>query len=181
VSELVAFLRAINVGGRQAKNTALRAAFERMGFAGVETFIASGNIIFSSVVRASAKLEQQIERELLAEFDLEMTTFLRTRAEVAGIAERDPFAAASVRGWKSLYVILGKTKFTAAETRALAALETERDRFAVDGREVYWRCKTVSTDSLVATNQLRRALGPVPTTSRNVTTFRRLAEKYPAR
>jgi uncharacterized protein (DUF1697 family) len=180
VSDLVAFLRAINVGGRQAKNTALRAAFERMGFAGVETFIASGNVIFSSVVRGSAKLEQQIERELLAEFDLEMTTYLRTRAEVAAIADRDPFPA-SVRGWKSMYVILGKTKFTAAETRALAGLETERDRFAVHGREVYWRCKTVSTDSLVATNQLRNALGPVPTTSRNVTTFRRLAEKYPAR
>jgi uncharacterized protein (DUF1697 family) len=181
LSELIAFLRAINVGGRQAKNTALRATFTRMGFAEVETFIASGNVIFSSAARASAKLEQQIERELLADFDLEMTTYVRTRAEVAAIAERDPFPPASVRGWKSMYVILGKKTFTAAQTRALAALETERDRFAVHGREVYWRCKTVSTDSLVATNQLRKALGPVPTTSRNVTTFRRLAEKYPPR
>lgn len=181
MSELVAFLRAINVGGRQAKNTALRAAFERLGFEAVETFIASGNVIFSTRARASARLEAQIERALSAEFDLEMTTYLRTRAEVAAIAERDPFPSPSLRTWKSMYVILGKTKFTAPEVRALDALETVRDRFAVHGREVYWLCKTVSTDSLVATNQLRKALGPVPTTSRNVTTFRRLAEKYPPR
>jgi uncharacterized protein (DUF1697 family) len=179
LTQLVAFLRAINVGGRQAKNTALRAAFESMGFDAVETFIASGNVIFSTTARPSATLEREIERGMLAEFDLEMTTYLRTRGEVAAIAAHDPFTSPALRRWKSMYVILGKKKFRTAETRALAALETERDRFAVRGREVYWLCKTVSTASLVATNQLRKALGPTPTTSRNVTTFRRLAEKYP--
>ena len=44
----IAFLRAVNVGGRIVKMDALRAHFEAAGFTGVETFIASGNVIFSS-------------------------------------------------------------------------------------------------------------------------------------
>ena len=48
MSDLIAFLRAINVGGRQAKNTDLRAVFERMGYTDVDTFIASGNVLFST-------------------------------------------------------------------------------------------------------------------------------------
>jgi uncharacterized protein (DUF1697 family) len=179
MSDLVAFLRAINVGGRQAKNTDLRTAFERMGFSDVETFIASGNVIFSAGARASAALEQKIERALEGEFDLEITTFLRTRAEVAAIAGAAPFAAPPLRAWKSLYVIVAKQNYSPAAVRAIEALATDNDRFAVDGREVYWLCRTVSTDSLVPTNQLRKAVGP--TTSRNITTFRRLAAKYPPR
>ena len=42
----VAFLRAVNVGGRVAKMDALRRSFEKLGFRRVETFIASGNVIF---------------------------------------------------------------------------------------------------------------------------------------
>ena len=135
----------------------------------------------SSSLRARghlAALEQKIERALEQEFDLEMTTFLRTRAEVSVIADAAPFTS-SLRAWKSLYVILAKQRYSAAAVRAIEALATDNDRFAVDGREVYWLCRTVSTDSLVPTSQLRKAVGP--TTSRNITTFRRLAAKYPPR
>jgi uncharacterized protein (DUF1697 family) len=179
MSDLIAFLRAINVGGRQAKNTDLRAAFERLGYTDVETFIASGNVIFSASARASAALERKIERALEQEFALEMTTFLRSRAEVAAIVDFEPFSQARARGWKSLYVILAKQAYSAAAVRDIEALETKNDRFAVHRRDVYWLCRTVSTDSLVTTSQLRKAVGP--TTSRNITTFRRLAAKYPPR
>ncbi len=42
----VAFLRAVNVGGRIVKMDELRRLFAGAGFADVETFIASGNVIF---------------------------------------------------------------------------------------------------------------------------------------
>jgi uncharacterized protein (DUF1697 family) len=41
----VAFLRAIDVGGDNVKVEAFRALFEALGYEGVETFIASGNVI----------------------------------------------------------------------------------------------------------------------------------------
>ena len=42
----VAFLRAINVGGHVVKMEVLRAHFESLGLSSVDTFIASGNVIF---------------------------------------------------------------------------------------------------------------------------------------
>ncbi len=44
----VAFLRAVNVGGRLVKMDVLRGIFEKLGLTEVSTFIASGNVIFES-------------------------------------------------------------------------------------------------------------------------------------
>ena len=45
----IAFLRAINVGGHNTvKMDFLRQLFESLGFSNVETFIASGNIVFET-------------------------------------------------------------------------------------------------------------------------------------
>ena len=59
----VAFLRAINVGGHTVKMDALRRHFEDMGAANVETFIASGNVIFDSA-DAADRLERRLEAGL---------------------------------------------------------------------------------------------------------------------
>ena len=44
----IAFLRAINVGGHNVTMKELRGLFEALGLKSVETFIASGNVIFES-------------------------------------------------------------------------------------------------------------------------------------
>jgi len=46
MTRYIAFLRAINVGGHTVKMDTLRALFESLGFLNVETFIASGNVLF---------------------------------------------------------------------------------------------------------------------------------------
>ena len=56
----IAFLRAINVGGHTVRMEELRRLFERMGAAQVQTFIASGNVIFESAA-APDVLELQLE------------------------------------------------------------------------------------------------------------------------
>ena len=59
----VAFLRAINVGGHVVKMDRLRRIFESMRFRNVETFIASGNVIFEAAGNADV-LERRIEKGL---------------------------------------------------------------------------------------------------------------------
>ena len=58
-----AFLRAVNVGGRVVKMEALKWIFESMGLADVESFIASGNVVFSSkgVKGLDAKIAGELE------------------------------------------------------------------------------------------------------------------------
>ena len=56
MTRYIAFLRAINVGGRTVKMDHLRQLFADLGFAGATTFIASGNVIFASKARNAAGL-----------------------------------------------------------------------------------------------------------------------------
>ena len=60
----VAFLRGINLGKRRVKMNHLRDLFTAMGHENVSTYIASGNVVFTSATRSIAKLENHIEQVL---------------------------------------------------------------------------------------------------------------------
>jgi uncharacterized protein (DUF1697 family) len=61
--------------------------------------------------------------------------------------------------------------------RDVHALETPQDALHVRGREIYWLCRRKLTDSLVDGAALAKAIG-APTSMRNVTTVRKIAERY---
>jgi uncharacterized protein (DUF1697 family) len=172
----VAFLRAINVGGRVVKMPVLRKIFEALKLAEVETFIASGNVVFTSSVEA-ARLEPVIEKRLHEMLGYPVVTFLRSTAEVAAVAAHDPFEAALPPGGRLYVGFLRETPSPSARSR-LRVLATAKDALAVHGRELYWRCAVPSTESTVSGAVLEKVLGQ-PATLRNVNTIRRLAAKYP--
>jgi uncharacterized protein (DUF1697 family) len=73
---MIAFLRAINVGGHTVTMETLRAQFLALGFADVETFIASGNVIYTAPGKPTAALGD------LKAFESEFDTFAAQRREV---------------------------------------------------------------------------------------------------
>ena len=73
----IAFLRAINVGGHVVKMDALRAHFAALRLTAVESFIASGNVIFLATSADPTALEQRIEARLAAQLGYSVATFLR--------------------------------------------------------------------------------------------------------
>ena len=87
----ITFLRAINVGGHIVKMEYLETLFEELGFSNVETFIASGNVIFESSSKDTKALEQTIEKHLLEKLGYAVTTFIRTDLQVSEIASYKPF------------------------------------------------------------------------------------------
>ena len=90
----VAFLRAINVGGRAVvKMTDLKAAFERAGCSRVQTFIASGNVLFDAPARLPPVLRQRIATELVTLLGMEPGICYRTLAEIEALIEAAPFGA----------------------------------------------------------------------------------------
>jgi uncharacterized protein (DUF1697 family) len=171
----VAFLRAINVGGRVVKMTALKSIFEAMKFDEVETFIASGNVIFTSKI-AAPKLETQIEKGLEKALGYPVTTFLRTVNEISAIAERNPFGGPIPPGGR-VYVAFLRNHPGSAVRQKVAVLSTPSDEFTVHGRELYWLCTVPSLKSIMSGATLEKVLGQ-PATLRNVNTVRRLAAKY---
>jgi uncharacterized protein (DUF1697 family) len=173
----VAFLRAINVGGRVVKMTKLKQVFEDLKLAEVETFIASGNVIFTSSGDA-ARLETRIEKGLHGALGYPVVTFLRGTEEVAAVAERDPFGTPVPPGGR---IYVGFLRYLPPEPvrKKVVALATSTDTFAIDGRELFWLCAVPSMQSIISGATLEKVLGQ-PTTLRNVNTVRRLAAKYPS-
>lgn len=171
----VALLRAVNVGGRVIKMDELRRAFESLALANVQTFIASGNVIFESALDPT-KLEPLIETGLQKAFKYPIVTFIRTSAEMIEAAKRAPFAARDLEG-SGLYVIFHKREFSRAETSAVAAMRSTDDDFAVVGREVYWLRRRMAERLGEPFPSFGKATN-VPATMRSITTVRKLAAKY---
>lgn len=136
----VAFLRGMNLGNRRIKNEELRRHFEAMGFEGVATFRASGNVIFSAPKReAEAKLAARVEAGLDGRLGHDVPVFLRSAEEVAAVAAQEPFDARTVAKSKGrLQVSFLKKKPTAAAKRKALALATDEDLLAIEGRELFW-------------------------------------------
>lgn len=172
----VALLRAINVGGHQVKMDRLRALFGEMGFERVETFIASGNVIFDAKGDA-AKLEARIETHLKEALGYEVASFLRTPKELAALAALHPFDDEEAA--HGLYVGFLKEPPSAEAREKLLALRSETADFDVRGREVWWLSRISMADSRISNGSLEKALR-MAATFRNVTTVRKLAAKYPA-
>jgi uncharacterized protein (DUF1697 family) len=172
----VAFLRAINVGGRVVKMDRLRAAFETLGFADVETFIASGNVLFTAASKSGPALERRIAAHLGKTLGYDVGTFVRTGEEVRRIATHEPFAAAMAKPYHALYIAFLPAAPAAAERRALEALRTPDDELHLHDRELYWLARKPFGDSAFSGALFERTLS-MPATLRNVTTVRKLAAK----
>ncbi|MFI5779404.1 DUF1697 domain-containing protein [Nocardia sp. NPDC051570] len=87
-----AWLRGIMPSNPNMRNEKLRAVFSGLGFESVGSLLSSGNIVFSSDETDVPALESTIQRALNAELGIAGGTIIRSRDELRGLADRDPFA-----------------------------------------------------------------------------------------
>jgi uncharacterized protein (DUF1697 family) len=174
----VAFLRAINVGGHTIKMDYLRQLFVVMKFSNVETFIASGNVIFDSTSKSAKALERKIEDYLQQTLGYEVATFVRSTSEVVDVAHYKPFREAELNGEGNvLYIAFVADRPSDVSKDKLLSLTTEVDEFHIYGREVYWLRRTKVGESKFSGALLEKTLG-MPATLRNSTTVKKIAAKY---
>ena len=155
--------------------TRLREVFEALGLTDVETFIASGNVIFRSRSAKPAALEKSIERELRKSLGFDVSTLIRTTPELSSIASFE--FPGSELPTSTLYVGLLKSMPDATVRKEIVGLSTPADEFRVNGREIYWLSRARSMASIGSAARLEKSAG-MPATFRNVSTVRKLAEKY---
>lgn len=169
----VAFLRAINVGGRRVSMDSLREAFAGPGVSDVETFLASGNVLFRTGRSDVRALELAIERRLARNLGFAVEVFVRGAQEIDEIAAATPFDHAMLAGAQALNVAFVRVPLTAAARRAIDALTTDVDRFTVIGREVYWLCLLRQSESTFSNAVMEKAIG-VRATFRSMSTIAKL-------
>ncbi len=85
----VAFLRGVNLGRRQTKSADLVKVFEGLGYSGVKTLIASGNVLFDT--DSPRGLQAAIEGALGKQFGFDIGVVLRSIDELRAMIAADPF------------------------------------------------------------------------------------------
>jgi uncharacterized protein (DUF1697 family) len=104
MTRYVALLRAVNVGGTgKLPMTELKAMCGDAGFAQVETYIASGNVVFDSKA-AAAKVKAELEARMLKHFGKPMGAVVRTASEMAAVLKANPFPKAEPKHTYAIFL-----------------------------------------------------------------------------
>jgi uncharacterized protein (DUF1697 family) len=156
----------------------LRTLFEELGLKDVSTFIASGNVVFSTDSGDTDELRERIESHLLHELGYEVATFLRSPEELAAIAAWDlPEPATRKPAFASHYVIFLAARAPESLRLALSRLNSEMDHFHFSETEIHWLIQGKLSDSSLFGPGLDRAMRGVQKTMRNMNTLQRIAAK----
>jgi hypothetical protein len=104
MTNYVALLRAVNVGGTGKLPMAeLRAMCQSLGFANVRTYIASGNVVFSSKLSETA-VKKKLERALETYAGKPVGVVIRTAAELAAVLDANPFKSAAANRTVAIFL-----------------------------------------------------------------------------
>ncbi|HXS32166.1 MAG TPA: DUF1697 domain-containing protein [Solirubrobacterales bacterium] len=157
----VAFLRGMNLGGRRIKNDELKREFEELGLSEVSCFRASGNVIFASKEKGEEKLKRRIEAGLGESLGYEVPVFLRNAKELEAVSSQEPFDASlhSASKGKLQVAFLPAAPKAKARKQALA-LASDKDRLAIEGRELYWLPSGGISESDLDLKRIESAVGP---------------------
>jgi len=170
----IVLLRGINIGPHnRVAMPELRRLLEEEGFADVQTYVQSGNVVLSTDLPA-AELARRCERAIADRFGLDIAVVARSRDELAEVVRRDPLGDV-VSNPKRYQVSFLADELDPAVAERVAAAAAEPERCAIFGREIYaWHPEGVARSPL-STLLAGRSLG-VTATARNWTTVNKLLE-----
>ncbi|MGE0423074.1 MAG: DUF1697 domain-containing protein [Reyranellaceae bacterium] len=161
----VALLRAVNVGGTgKLPMSELKAMCVAEGFQRVVTYIASGNVVFSTE-RSEAQIKAALEKRLKSYAGKPVGVFVRTAKEMADVLAANPFPDAPPRWTYAIFLD------APAPADTLEGIKHRRDEEVRLGkREIY-----VAYGEGMGRSTLRIPAG-ANGTARNINTIAKLAE-----
>jgi uncharacterized protein (DUF1697 family) len=131
MTSFVALLRAVNVGRRQLAMDDLKGLAAEVGLQNARTYIASGNLLFSSVKSESA-VARDLENRLKAHMGSDVPVLVRTAAELRDVVAANPFSGKP--GAKVAVIFLDKKAPNDAIENATGIAD---ERLALGAREIY--------------------------------------------
>jgi uncharacterized protein (DUF1697 family) len=170
----VALLRGVNLGSRNKVSMPdLRRLVSDLGYGDVETYLQSGNVVFTAADGTDA-VAAAVERALADELELRVAVLVRTKAELRRVVADNPFAGSQSDPKKLLVTFLAETPSRSA-VRALDPAEHAPDEFHLRRREVYLHCPNGYGRTKLSNAFFERRLNVVGT-NRNWRTVTALAE-----
>src|SRR6266576_5327112 len=132
MASFVALLRAVNVGGTgKLPMSDLNEICEELGFGAVRTYIASGNVVFTSR-KSEAAIKSALEKRLEAFAGKPVGVLVRSAAEMAQVAADNPFPKAAPN--RTMAIFLDR----APPADTLASVRGQKDeKIRLGRREIY--------------------------------------------
>jgi uncharacterized protein (DUF1697 family) len=132
MTAFIALLRAVNVGGTgKLPMSELKEMCEAVGFASVRTYIASGNVVFTSR-KSEAAVKKALESQLAAYAGKPVGVLVRSAAEMQAVLKDNPFPKAPAN--RTVAVFLDK----APPADTLTAVKGKKDEeIRLGKREIY--------------------------------------------
>lgn len=144
---------------------------QALGYEGVRTYIQSGNVVFRSERRCSAREAGELSDAVETEFGFRPEVMLLEVSDLAQALERNPFVTEE---GKFLHFYFLGSRPPAPDLDALHAVKTETERLRLDGRVFYLYTPDGYAPSKIR-ERVERCLG-VSATARNLNTVRKLLE-----
>jgi uncharacterized protein (DUF1697 family) len=172
----VAFVRGINVGGRNLlKMQEVCQRFSAFGLSNVSSYKASGNILFETDMKAD-DIMSKAKEELRELSGRELEVFLRTSSDIREIIELHPFKGRDV-DLSKLYVTFLSNKPTDEVKLPLWSRNEDVEIFLSRGGEVFSQ-SFLHNERYGAPNKLVEKEFNSPATTRNWNTIREIHEKF---
>ena len=170
MTHYIALLRAVNVGGTgKLPMSELKTMCEAAGFSDVRTYIASGNVLFTSKLGESA-VKKKLEQQLHDYAGKPVGVLIRSAAEMAQVAADNPFPEAP--GNRVVAIFLdGPPPAHALDD----ARHQTQERLACGKREIYVHYGDGMADSRLVIPAAKAG------TARNINTVTKLAQLACAR
>ncbi len=171
MTDFIALLRGVNVGGITIRSAELRALFDELGFEAVRTVLASGNVVFESSTRESrGALKGRIEQALHDRFGYDAWIILVTRAELERAVAGFPFDADD-QGRQPWVIFASEPRVVDELMQFAAEADPEVDPLAGGDGVVYWNpVKGTTVDTPFAKLIGKPKYKPL-TTNRNLRTL----------
>lgn len=176
MTRYAALLRGINLGSRNKIGMPdLRELFQTLGHTDVETYLQSGNVIFTSADDDPSLLAADLEKRIAADLGVNAAVLLRTADHLAQIVGDNPFLRRTSDLTK-LHVTFLAEEPDGDRASRLEKPSGEPAEFSLAGREVYLHCPNGYGRTKLNNAYLEKRLGVAATTRnwRTVTSLREL-------
>ncbi len=173
----IALLRGINVGtGRKVSMADLKKLCEKLGLADVQTYIQSGNFVFSLArPEAIPMLENRLQQAFTQAFGFEVPVIVRSAEEWAESITQNPFLKEENANLERLHLTCLKELPSPELLEKIRTVQYLPDRYVIIGRDVFIFCAAgYGTSKLV--NSFFESKLKVQTTTRNWKTVMKMHE-----
>ena len=163
----IALLRGINVGKKQVKMDRLKEHFHELGYPDAQTYIQSGNVLFTAPEQDPVALRARLEESLLATFGFAVDVVLLTRGELEAVLAANPYARRALAEGERVYVTFLQQLPATENAARLAPVDGSADELALIGRAVYVLCRGPYHESVYGNAFIEKKL-KVAATTRNL-------------